>query len=254
MTEITIKASKKAVEEAATSGDFEDAPDGYYVCELMRVDQRKGKESGNEYLAPAWKPIGEGRSCDQLEKSYSWLWDTVMLEGDDSEWKRAEFLLAVGQTPGPRAASMKIKIGEKDPGTVIGSKALVRVGSEQYNNARKAVIKKVLPWSENDDDTEGATESGNEDEVDPTTDLDETFGDDEGTTEAPAEDDYVPWTKEALLAEGKDKVKEVMAEFDVKPPKGASMGDVINLVLEAQEAWLASQSEGGDVDPEDEPF
>lgn len=266
MAKITVKASAAAVEEAASGGDFKECPEGYFVMELQSVEKRTTKDGKSEYLNIAWKPVGVGRQNGQLPEPYSWVWDTVMLEGESTEWKRAEFLLCVGKPPTGKQAQMSIEVEKGKPGTVIGAKALVKVFHEEYQGNPSAKVKKAWPWSEDDDDAEGdadATDATDDTEGDgtPDTALDEAFGDDDGTTTDDGED-YVPWTKETLMAEDNASIKEIIASFaelghKVTVKKGSTKGQVIDLVLEVQEAWMAEQagaSDDGDTAPEDEPF
>jgi hypothetical protein len=266
MAEVTIKASAKAIEEAGERGDFEECPDGYFTAELARVTVEKGSTSGSQYLKCAWKPVGKGKRDEQLDKTYSWVWDNVQLEGDSTEWKRAQFLLAIGKPTTGKAQGMKIQIEEGKPGTVIGTKVLLKVGSDYYTNAadervRSAIVKNMFPFEEGEDSDEAAAEGAGEDGTDetpfdesPTDELDEGF--DSG--EADAEDDsWVPLTKEDLLAGGKDLMMAQLAEYELEKPDGATVKDVVAMILEAQDAYVASLQEDGSDDGtvgEEDPF
>jgi hypothetical protein len=259
---VVIKASTKAIEEAKTSGDMENAPEGYHVFKLTKVEVGKSK-SNNPQMVCHWTLVGLTRNGNKPDKKYWPLRDYVQLEGEETEWKRAEFLLAVGVTKGGRAGT-RLEIDPGRPGTVIGKLAIGRVKNEQYNGEDRPKLAKILPYTAPSGEAEFP---GDEDEGDlpdepeayePTEEIVEETVVEEETVEDGA---FVPWERDALKAAGKDTVKEVAASFKVEIVKGMTMNDVLDAIMEAQDAYLESMNgaqedgaEGSEIDDGDEPF
>lgn len=253
---VTIKASTAAIQEAKTQGDAENIDfDGYHIFKLIKVTQTKSK-AGNDQLECQYKLVGLTRQGKKVDKNYWPLRDYVQLDGETTEWKRAEFLLAMGIDKAARGGN-KLVIEKDRPGTVIGKLVICRLGLEEYKGEKQGKITKVLPYVE---PVDGFEDPGDEGDIPEDVEEEVEAGEEEILEDEveDAEDDYVPWEREALKAEGKEKVKEVAASFNVAIVKGMTLSDVLDAIMEAQDAYMESlngeEDEGSETDPEDEPF
>jgi hypothetical protein len=250
---VTIKASANAIKEAQSSGDLENIDfDGYHIFKLVKVEVGKSK-AGNPQMVCHWKLVGMTRQGVKPEKNYWPLKDYVQLEGEETEWKRAEFLLAMGVDTAARGGT-KLEVEPKKPGTVIGKLAICRLGLETYEGEERGKIKKVLPYVAPVDggavDNPEDLDEGDIPDTDEIVEVEEVVE----TTETTG---YVPWEREALKDAGKDQIKEVATSFGIEIIKGMKLADVLDAIMEAQEAYLKGDdepAEGGEVDEEDEPF
>lgn len=246
MAKVKIEASAEAIKEAGTdSGDFVLPPKGLYVARLEGITKGfKKKDDGSEdktqpNLKCEWKLVGEGRSKGDLKGNYGHIWDYITF-GENAEWKRAEFLLALGHTKG---ASIEIEADK--PGTVIGTEVLMRVKHEtQPGYETSAKVGKLLPLVSDaeDEDAFAEDEEGDEGEdltTEETPEEDDPFGEDE--EEAPAEEEAEEesgYSQEDLEALSPNELVPIAAEFDIsaKDFKGkTAVADLIAAILEAQE-------------------
>ena len=248
---ITIKASTGALKEAAEGSELENIDfGGYHIFELTKVEFGKSKKSDNDQLVCSYKLIGIGREGGKPDKKYWPLKDYVTLEGDTTEWKRAEFLTAVN------GGKTKLEIEPKRPGTVIGKKVICRLELESFTNdegktTTSAKIRKVLPFVM---PVAGMPEDDLGDEGDLPEDEREVIVVDEVVEEETTEG-YEPWDADSLKAAGKEKIKEVADSFGVSIVSGMVAKDVIAAILEAQEAFMNdSPEEGAETLSDDEPF
>ena len=246
---ITIKASTGALKEAAEGSDLENIDfDGYHIFQLDKVELGKSKKSNNDQLICSYKLIGLTREGTKPTAKYWPLKDYVTLEGETTEWKRAEFLTAVN------GGKTKLEIEPKRPGTVIGTKVICRLELEEYTNPEtgatttSAKIRKVLPFVM---PVAGMPDEADEGDIPDEEIVEEVVEVEEETTE-----EYEPWDADSLKAAGKDKIKEVAAGFGVSIVSGMTAKDVIAAILEAQEAFMAGDddTEGAETISDDEPF
>lgn len=248
MAKVKIEASAEAIKEAGQdSGDFVLPPKGLYVARLESITKGfKKKDDGSEdksqpNLKCEWKLVGEGRAKDDLKGNYGHIWDYVTF-GENAEWKRAEFLLALGHKKG---ASIEIEAGK--PGTVIGTEVLMRVKHEtQPGYETSAKVGKLLALTTDSEDEDAFAEDEDETTEDvPTEELEED-GDDEADPfadeeEAPAEEEAEEesgYSQEDLEALAPKELVPIAAEFDInaKDFKGkTAVADLIAAILEAQE-------------------
>ncbi len=181
-----------------------------------------------------------------------------MTFGESAEWKRAEFLRALGFKKG---ASIEIEEGK--PGTVIGKKVLGRTKIEkrpEYDDAAK--IAKLLPLvTDADDEDAFADDTSDED-----TGEDDPFaGDEEGADEdgedggdEASEDDLL--TMEDLEAMEPKELAATAKDFDVDissfEGKGRSAAaKKKDKMKQVMEAILEAQGDGGEGEDDDEdPF
>lgn len=248
---VTIKASSKAIEEAKTQGDAENIDfDGYHIFKLIKVEAGPSK-NGNQQLTCHYKIVGLTRQGNKVDKNYWPVRDYVQLEGDETEWKRAEFLLAMGVDKAARGGN-KLVVEAGKPGTVIGKLVICRLALEEYKDEQRAKIAKVLPYVE---PVDGLDEEGDEGDIPEETE--ETVVEETAVEETAVTEEYIPWERDALKAAGKDKIKEVAESFEVTIVNGMSLKDILDAIMEAQEAYMAGddgEEEGTEVDEEDEPF
>jgi hypothetical protein len=248
---VEIKASAKAIEEQSTKTDGVNPPEGYHIFKLTKVELKPSK-AGDPQLVCSWKLVGENRTNDKPKANYWPIRDYVQLTGDTTEWKRAQFLLAVGKPTKGRQSKMSIEIEPNRPGTVIGALALGRVQHEGYtdndgNAKTSAKLGAILPYEGEvaHDDTEVE-----EVETEPV-ESDEIFDND--TDSGDTEDSYEPWTREDLVKAGKDAIKTVADNFGIGVT-GKTLKVILDEILEAQEAYLkGDEGDTSELD-EDEPF
>jgi hypothetical protein len=263
---IKIKASAQAVKEAAEGSDAVNPPAGYYTGELTKCEATQSK-AGNPQLVCTYKITGEGRDGKKLQANYWPQRDYVQLEGETTEWKRAEFLLAMGKPTKGRSASMEIENEPNRPGTIIGTKVLLRISEDSFTDAKTgqkvatSKLARVLPLPGVNDEPLGATDeeldAADEGEIPAYSPVQAYEGPEE-------EGEFVPWTREGLLALEKDELRRVTAEFSVPVVDGMTKGNVIDAVLEAQTKWMEQQVtesvnedsgvSGDEAAEEDEPF
>jgi hypothetical protein len=250
---ITIKASTGALKEAAEGGDLLNIDfDGYHIFELIKVDAGKSK-AGNDQLVCSYRLIGMTREGTKPDGKYWPLKDYVQLEGDTTEWKRAEFLTAVN------GGKTKVEIAPNKPGSIIGNKVICRLEVEEYTDSNtgktrsSAKIAKVLPFVA---PIGGMPEADDEGDI---PDEDMVVEEEVVIEEEEATEEYEPWDEASLKAAGKDKIKEVANGLGVTIVSGMTAKEVISAILEAQEAFLAGDggeddTEGSEAILDDEPF
>lgn len=68
LNELLTKIDLKSIKAENTT--FEDLPDGYYLCEVEKVDFKQSQSSGNEMLAWTFKIVEDGITFtgDELDK------------------------------------------------------------------------------------------------------------------------------------------------------------------------------------------
>lgn len=144
---VKLAYSVKNTEHGQAGGGEQPQP-GIYEAEIIAIDHRTERGQGKEDdLKVTYKIIN-------ADKKYSLLYDYVGLEADTTEWKRAQFLEAVG------VADEKSREGEFDPEKLTpkfngkatkmtgGSKVKLRVRADSYQNEYKGKIAAVLPHSD----------------------------------------------------------------------------------------------------------
>lgn len=261
MGKVKIKVGKEDVEKSEASGDFEPAPVGLYVLELIEVNPGFAKgEGGKEdksrpYLECIWRPVGLGREGKPLTTQYSQIWDYVSF-GEASKWKMAQFALAIGlKTNAKGEIDGEIEIEDGKPGTIIGTKVIGRLkkDSDQEGNYRP----KVGNLSHIDG---AASESG-----------DDAFADDDAGG-SPFDDtpDDTAGEDDLLTREGLEEIEDLKelgslaGEFDLTPQDfiiktrgkvdpAKTKAALIDAILEAQDG-PADDADGGTEDLPDDPF
>lgn len=246
MAKVKIRAGKEAFEKAGQDrGDFVVPKVGWYTALLKTCNAGLSKDSdGNEdpnrpRLECIYEICGVGREDEPSTENYGNLWDYVSFS-EESEWKRAEFMLAMGLADDEAEVDF-------DTDDVEGTKVLIRVKHEKgqtKDDPPRAKVAKLLPFTDEDRDA-AFGESGATEDVD--------FG---GEGEAP----YL--TEEALQAMDIKELGKVAGEFDIDPQelvvrhrnKKVNMEGtkkaVIAAILEAQGA----PEDGTAADDEDSPF
>jgi hypothetical protein len=247
MAKVKMKAGKEAFEKAGQDrGDFVVPKVGWYTAVLKTCTAGLSKDNdGNEdknrpRLECVYEICGVGREDEPSTENYGNLWDYVSFS-EESEWKRAEFLLAMGLADD--AAEVDF-----DTDDVEGTKVLIRVKHEKGRDKEdppRAKVAKLLPFTDEDRDA-AFSGDGTTEEVD--------FG-----GEA-AGDPYL--TEEDLAAMDIKELGKVAGEFDIDPQelvvrnraKKVDMvktkAAVIAAILEAQGAPEESATD----DDEDSPF
>lgn len=246
MAKVKMKAGKEAFEKAGQDrGDFVVPKAGWYTGMLKTCTAGLSKDSeGNEdksrpRLECVYEIVGVGREDEPATENYGNIWDYVSFS-EESEWKRAEFLLAMGLADD--AAEVDF-----DTDDVEGTKVLIRVKHEKgqtKDDPPRAKIAKLLPFTDEDRDAafSGAADGATE----------EVFGGD-------GEGEYL--TEEQLTAMDMKELGKIAGEFDLDPQTfvvrnrakkvdtNKSRAAIIAAILEAQGA---PADEG--VDDEDSPF
>jgi len=135
-SKVKLRVSKEAVEEAKDRKDLEPPKPGIYVFQLREISPEFAKDENGEedksrpYLNCVWKPIAKGREQEELDAPLGNVWDIVSFS-EDSEWKRAEFALALGLPMKNGEIDADIEIDPDKPKTVIGTKILGRVKAKK---------------------------------------------------------------------------------------------------------------------------
>lgn len=237
---IKVKVSKKAMEEAANQedSDFVEAPPGYYVAKVVALTNGVSKSSEKPQVTINYQITGVGKEnapCEDKDGNtvtYSRLWDYMQLEGESTEWKRAEIGTALGKKLG-RAAAFDLEDKEGVPGSDIGKVVLVRVKGESYEGAYQAKVARVMPY-----DSEAVAGELDSSE--------ESAEGDEGFDEESFDEDEIELTKENLMAMDKDELRSLADQFGYKIVAGTTKKAVIEGIIEA--------AEKAQVDDDDEPF
>lgn len=269
MGKIKIQVGKKDIEQAQSSGDFEQAPVGVYTAVLKSVEPGHAKgddgkpDKDRPYLACVWQIDGTGRSGAKLEKgkNYSQLWDYVSFS-EAAKWKMAQFALAIGLPIKNGAISASIEIEEGKPGTIIGSRVILSVRADKdLQGEYKASVRGVYPLDEGD--SELFDDDGDEDE-DELGDDDDFDGEDDDDESEPDSGDML--TRDGLEEEGDLKaLGSIAKEFDLDPKdyivktKAGKLSNaktksaIIDAILEAQGAD-EDVPEDDDIDDDEDPF
>lgn len=246
MAKVRMQAGKDAFEKAGQDqGDFVLPKAGWYTGMLKSCTDGYSKDSeGNEdkkrpRLECIYEIVGVGREDEPATENYGNLWDYVSFSAE-SEWKRAEFMKAMGLADD--AADL-----EFDTDEVEGTKVLMRIKHEKgrtKDDPPRAKIAKLLPFTDEDRD---AAFSG---EADSTTEEVD-FG-----TDAEGGDPYL--TEEDLNAMDIKELGKVAGEFDLDPQSFVvrnrakkvdlekTKAAVIAAILEAQGAPEGAEDDGDD--------
>lgn len=250
MAGIKIKASKEAFERAGEDlGDFVVPSSGYYHLQLKECSFGYSKSKNGDgtedkdrpRIQCIWSVVGVGREGAEVTENFGQVWDYVSFS-EDAEWKRAEFLYALGLADGTESVTMTI-----DPEALGGETVLGRLKQvpNQAGDGKQAKVAKLLPLE--DADAEGAFGGKKSKAEDP-------FGE----AESEEDSDYV--TEEELTAMDLKAVGEVAKEFDLDPKEYVvnfrgkfssqrTQAKLIAAILEAQGA----EPEGSDGEGEN-PF
>ena len=255
MAKVKIKATSKDVEAAAKGGDFEQAPVGIYVAELVECTPGYAQEDGKDdksrpNLQCIWKIVGVGREGEEPSVQYSRLWDYVTF-GESAGWKRAEFGLAMGLPLKNGEINGEIETEENKPGTVVGTKALIRVRADKdLQGNYRARIGKISPMDGSALDSTSSAFADAPDDAGP----DDPFAD-----AAPAEEEAL-LTNEELEAMELKELGELAREFDLEPKElivktrgkldtDKTKAAVITAILEAQGGQVDAEADGSAEDP-----
>lgn len=259
MTKVKVQAGQDAVKQAGEAVEFVDAPPGLYIAELVECNAgfSKGDDDKEDKSRPRleciYKPIGVGREGEPMPDGvrYGQVWDYVSF-GEDSEWKRAQFGLAMGAKPDAQGnIDVSFETDKDKPGTIIGTKVILRVkrGKDLEGNYRAKCggVFHIDSGEAAETSSAFADDAGNEESA-----PDNPFGDDSGAEE---EDLY---TEEYLIGLEMKDLGEAAKQFDLDPndflvkKRGkvdldATQAAVVAAILEAQNG----SEEAGD---DDSPF
>lgn len=252
MAKVKIKAGKDSFENVdKDQGDFVVPPAGYYTMVLKECndgfskDQDGNVDKKRPRLECIYEIVGVGQEDGPVEENYGNIWDYVSFS-DESEWKRAEFLWALGLVSKKGDADVTIDTDE-----ITGKKVLARLKREKgrgADDAPRAKVAKLLRFSDADSEAAFGSGGGEEDET--------SYSDDE------AGDDEL-WTEESLSELELKELGEAAKEFDLNPEdfivrNRAKKVDtdktkeaVIAAILEAQNG---TEEESGGADDGDSPF
>lgn len=218
MAKVKAKVSKEAMEEAADRQPFEETPPGMYVFDTRSAEVVESKKTKVDQVELVLKPIGVGKECAPLAGNFSQLWDYVQLEGESTEWKRAQFCTAYGIDTA-KDGSFTFENDARKPGTIVGQKVMGRVirdkGSEEY----RPKIAGLFPY-----DPDAVEESTEEATFTPAD------GDDEKK--------YSKKELKTLVAENPDAFKKLMKEWEIKT-KGRTPKELIELFLTEQDEYFS---------------
>lgn len=251
MAKVRMKASSDAFEKAGQDqGDFVVPAPGYYVAVAKEINAGFSKTDGVEdkkrpRLECIYQIEGVGRDNQPTTENYGNIWDYVSFSAE-SEWKRAEFLLAFGLADGAFD-------GDIETDDLLGTRVLLRIKHEkgrQKDEPARAKVAKLLPYVDGDSNAAfGSGSDTNEPE----------FGGEEDAGEG------VEFLTEEGLGELELKeLGEVAKEFDLDPTEfivrnkakkvdtAKTQAALIEAILEAQgveEDGAEAEAEGGDDSP-----
>lgn len=216
MAKVRAKVGKGAMEEAADRQPFEDCPPGMFVFEVKGAEVVESKKSKVDQVELVIKPVGLGKESNPLPAPYGQLWDYVQLDGESTEWKRAQFANAFPNEVkfDKKSGSIEFENDARKPGTIIGALCLGRVGREKGSEEYRPKIMGLYPY-----DASAASESK--------------------STKAEANgsgDDHV-YTKKELKAMDDEPFKALMKEWEIKS-KGRDRKDLITEFLADQKEYL----------------
>ena len=234
MAKVKMKASKEAFEKAGQDqGDFVLPKQGWYTGMLKTCtsgyskDSDGGEDTSRPRLECIYEIVGVGREDEPVTENYGNLWDYVSFS-EESEWKRAEFMKAMGLADDEAEVDF-------DTDDVEGTKVLMRVKHEKgrdKDSPPRAKVAKLLPFTDEDRDAAFNDANGGA-----TEDVD--FGDE-------PEGEYL--TEEQLQAMDVKELGKVATDFDIDPQAlvvrhrnkkvnmEATKAAVIAAILEAQGA------------------
>lgn len=246
MAKVTFKIPKKAFEDAADQGDFEQAPPGLYIAKLTSCEPHNAKTDGKPdpkkpSLECIYQIVGVGREGEKPPVRYSQIWDYVsMRNSEDVHWKQAQFAAAMGLGDGSKNVNVS-----KDPSEFVGTLVLLRVkkDKDQEGNYR-AKAGWIGPNEGEEADAFADAEDGAEAEGDGD---EETFEDDAATDD----DDDALYDEDDLKAMDRDEFKALCEQYEIKV-KGKKKSELIDLVLQAQAEDIGDES--GEGEDDDEPF
>jgi len=249
MAKVRMKASKEAFEKAGSDqGDFVLPKPGYYTAILKTINDGYSKTADGDEdknrprLECIYEIVGVGREDEPATENYGNIWDYVSFSAE-SEWKRAEFMKALGLADDEAEVDF-------DTEEVEGTKVLIRVKHEKgrtKDDPPRAKIAKLLPFSDADSDAAFGDSGGGATE-------DVEFGADAGDPD----EEYL--TEEGLQEMDIKELGKIAGEFDIDPQAlvvrnrakkvdlDKTKAAVIAAILEAQGA----PEDGGDGD--EDPF
>lgn len=278
MAKIKIKAGAKAVDQAQKSAEFEEAPVGLYIAEVKEAEagyaknDDKTEDKNRPYLKVTYTLLGVGRDGDDFpEGKRYWPVRDYVSFGENSEWKVAQFGLAMGLPIKNGVIDGEIEIEPKKRGTIVGTKVLLSIKADTDQQGEyRAKVRNVNPLTEGEGGS-GSGDSGlfdDDEDGEPSGDLDDTFGEDEGTTDG---EEYLT-LEELLDTDGEypdlKSLGELAKEFDLTPQdyivkgtRGANKGktDPVKTRAALAEAIIEAQGADGDEEgegapDEDDPF
>ncbi len=242
MAKVTFKIPKKAFEDAADQGDFEQAPKGLYVAKLTSCEPHNAKTDGKPdpkkpSLECIYQIVGVGRDGEKPPVRYSQIWDYVSLrDSEDVHWKQAQFATAMGLGDGKKNVNVS-----KDPSEFVGTLVLLRVKADKDQQGE---YRAKVGWI-------GPNEGEEADAFADAEDNDPAAGDDEEFEEGGEdEDDDTIYDADDLKAMDREEFKALCDQYEIKV-KGKKKGELIDLVLQAQQEAIDEEADGED---DDEPF
>ncbi len=243
MAKVTFKIPKKAFEDAADQGDFEQAPPGLYVAKLTSCEPHQAKTDGKPdpkkpSLECIYQIVGVGREGEKPPVRYSQIWDYVSLrDSEDVHWKQAQFAASMGLGDGSKSVNVS-----KDPSEFVGTLVLLRVKKDKDQEGNYRAKAGWIGPNEGEEADAFAEAEGEEDAED----TEETFDE-----EAEDEDDTL-YDAEDLKAMDREEFKALCGQYGIVV-KGKKKAELIDLVLEAQ-AEAIGEEDGDEADDDDEPF
>lgn len=242
MAKVTFKIPKKAFENIADQGEFEQAPVGLYVAKLTSCEphlaQTNGKpDKSKPSLECIYQIVGVGRENEKPDVRYSQIWDYVsMRDSEDVHWKQAQFAAAMGIADGSKNVNTS-----KDPAEFVGTLVLLRV---KKDTDREGNYRAKVGWVGSLDASEAGEDAfGDESE--------DAFG---GEEETPEDDSlYTEDDLKALVKEDRDTFKALCEQYEISV-KGKKPSELIQAILEAQQAAVDEAGDEGDEGDDDEPF
>jgi hypothetical protein len=283
VAKIKIQAGKEAVEQAASFGEFEEAPPGLYTGKVKSVEFGYSKTDGKEdkdrpRLECIYTLTGVGREGAPFPegKRYGQVWHYVSFSAA-SATNRAQFGLAMGLPLKNGEIDGTIETEEGKPGTVVGKELLVSIKADtDLQGNYRAKVRSVNPIGGG---SEGGGDGGNVSSLFADDDDDDTGSEPDGDLEDGFDDDAdggepAPYLTEEDLKDEDEypdlkSLGAVAAEFDIEPrdhlvkyASGANKGKpnvaktraaLIAAILEAQGA--PDEDEAGETAPDEEdPF
>lgn len=221
MAKVKAKVSKEAMEEAADRQPFEETPPGMYVAEVKSAEVVESKRSKVDQVELVLKPVGIGKEKAPLAGNFSQVWDYVQLEGESTDWKRAQFCTAF-EIDRAKDGSFTFENDARKPGTIVGRLIMMRIVRDKSSEEYRPKVAGLFPY---DPDAADVSANGSSDKE---------FTPEDGEDDKPLKKKAV----KKMAEEDPEAFKALMKEWEIKT-KGKKPSELIEEFLTAQADYFS---------------